>query len=151
MYIIDEVCRKQGILVDKRLVELFHSKVVILILLSMHQCASRIVHQEQHCMDRLHAGFPISFRVLLILSSHQDNHIALFTYSLTATRKGKPRYKAFRLWSTSELAAWSWTKSANSKSWMFMSQRVILNVGYVGVLWGMKWSEVYCESSVYGM
>lgn len=36
MYIIDEVCRKQGILVDKRLVELFHSKVVILILLSMH-------------------------------------------------------------------------------------------------------------------
>ena len=32
-----------------------------------------------------------------------------------------------------------------------MSQRVILNVGYVGVLWGMKWREVYCESSVYGM
>lgn len=138
MYIIDEVCRKQGILVDKRLVELFHSKVVVLIFLSMHQCDNRIVHQEQHCMDRLHASFPISFRMLLILSSHQDNHIALFTYSLTETRRGKPRYKAFRLWSTSELAAWSWTKSANSKSWMFMSERVILNVGYVGVLWGVK-------------
>lgn len=31
-----------------------------------------------------------------------------------------------------------------------MSERMILNVGYVGVLWGMKWREVYCESSVYG-